>query len=245
LIQSGLSCITLTNDDGTETAADDGDGLGCEAAGVGSDGSISGLTVNVNGDDGSVICSGFCSYPDLTTTITTIGAPSNGPSTNTKHLACAADVAINYAVGFIPFANTAKFAIAATGFNTNLVQHFALGTSLVSAGPTAFNSLAALGSAYQGITLPAFKNAGGVALSNLPKAGLITDLGVIAKQAGTIGNLLNTVSARIRPLPVLSKTMKNLIRLYAFWYGCLGTLCAFAWYIAAMLGTQQSRMMYG
>jgi hypothetical protein len=80
-------------------------------------------------------------------------APNNGPSTNTKHLACAADVAINYAVGFVPFANTAKFAIAATGFNTNLVQHFALGTSLVSAGPTAFNSLAPLGSAYQGQSL--------------------------------------------------------------------------------------------
>jgi hypothetical protein len=30
--------------------------------------------------------------------------------------------------------------------------------------------------------------------------------------------------------------MKNLIRLYAFWYGCLGTLGAFAWYIAAVLG---------
>ena len=30
--------------------------------------------------------------------------------------------------------------------------------------------------------------------------------------------------------------LKTLIRLYAFWYGCLGTLCAFAWYIAALLG---------
>lgn len=64
-----------------------------------------------------------------------------------------------------------------------------------SAGPTAFNSLAALGSAYQGITLQAFKNAGWVALSNLPKAGAIADLGAVAKQAGTIGNLLNTASA--------------------------------------------------
>lgn len=30
--------------------------------------------------------------------------------------------------------------------------------------------------------------------------------------------------------------MKNLIRFYAFCYGCLGTLLAFAWYIAAILG---------
>jgi hypothetical protein len=30
--------------------------------------------------------------------------------------------------------------------------------------------------------------------------------------------------------------MKKLIQSYCFWYGCLGTLCAFAWYIAAILG---------
>jgi hypothetical protein len=30
--------------------------------------------------------------------------------------------------------------------------------------------------------------------------------------------------------------MKKLIRLYGFWYGCLGTLGAFVWYIAAILG---------
>ena len=30
--------------------------------------------------------------------------------------------------------------------------------------------------------------------------------------------------------------MKNLIRLYAFWYGCLGTCCAFVWYVAALQG---------
>lgn len=30
--------------------------------------------------------------------------------------------------------------------------------------------------------------------------------------------------------------MKNLIRLYAFWYGCLGTCYAFAWYVLAIQG---------
>jgi hypothetical protein len=32
------------------------------------------------------------------------------------------------------------------------------------------------------------------------------------------------------------KPMKNLVRLYSFWYGCFGALCSFAWYIAAILG---------
>ena len=30
--------------------------------------------------------------------------------------------------------------------------------------------------------------------------------------------------------------MKHLIRLFGFWYGCIGTLCALAWYLAAALG---------
>jgi hypothetical protein len=29
--------------------------------------------------------------------------------------------------------------------------------------------------------------------------------------------------------------MKKLTRLYCFWYGCLGTLCALAWYITAVI----------
>lgn len=28
--------------------------------------------------------------------------------------------------------------------------------------------------------------------------------------------------------------MRKLIQLYGFWYGCLGSLCAFAWYITAL-----------
>jgi hypothetical protein len=104
-------------------------------------------------------------------------------------------VAINYAAGFLPFYNAAKFGLAAAGVNLNFVQNLTSGSSFLTAGPTTFNSLAALGSAYQGVTLQAFKNAGGVALNNLPKAGIITDLGNVAKTAGTIGNVLNTVSA--------------------------------------------------
>jgi hypothetical protein len=30
--------------------------------------------------------------------------------------------------------------------------------------------------------------------------------------------------------------MRNLIRLYGFWYGCVGTLCALVWYILAIQG---------
>jgi hypothetical protein len=31
--------------------------------------------------------------------------------------------------------------------------------------------------------------------------------------------------------------MRSLIRLYGFWYGCLGSLCALAWYGSALLGS--------
>jgi hypothetical protein len=30
--------------------------------------------------------------------------------------------------------------------------------------------------------------------------------------------------------------MKPLIRMFGFWYGCLGTVAAFAWHVAALLG---------
>jgi hypothetical protein len=104
-------------------------------------------------------------------------------------------VAINYAAGFIPGYNAAKFVLTAAGVNFNFVQNLTSGGSFITAGPTAFNSLAAGGSAYSAVSFQAFKNAGGVALNNLPKAGLITDLGKIASTAGTISNVLNTASA--------------------------------------------------
>jgi hypothetical protein len=31
--------------------------------------------------------------------------------------------------------------------------------------------------------------------------------------------------------------MRNLVRLYGFWYGCIGSLCAFAWYLSTLLGS--------
>ncbi len=31
--------------------------------------------------------------------------------------------------------------------------------------------------------------------------------------------------------------MRKLIRLFGFWYGCLGSLCVFAWYVSGLLGT--------
>jgi hypothetical protein len=31
--------------------------------------------------------------------------------------------------------------------------------------------------------------------------------------------------------------MRRLIRLYGFWYGCLGSLCAFACYVSALVGS--------
>jgi hypothetical protein len=31
--------------------------------------------------------------------------------------------------------------------------------------------------------------------------------------------------------------LRRLIQLYGFWYGCLGSLCALAWYVAALRGS--------
>jgi len=109
--------------------------------------------------------------------------------------ACAADVAINFALGFIPGYNAAKLVGQIAGLNFNFVQNITSGKSVITAGPSALGSLAALGSAYHLISLEAFKAAGGVSLKNLPTAGAITELGKIASTAGTIANVLNAASA--------------------------------------------------
>jgi len=108
----------------------------------------------------------------------------NKPTTQTKRIACAADVAINYALGFIPGYNAVKFVAAAAGVSFNPVQNVLAGNSAITVGgPSVLGGLNALGSAYYAISL---KAAGGIALN---------DLGKIASSAGTISNLLNTVSA--------------------------------------------------
>jgi hypothetical protein len=103
---------------------------------------------------------------------------------------------INYALGFIPGYNAAKFVAAQAGISLNPVQNVLAGKSVITVGgPSVLGGLNALGSAYYAVSWQAFVNAGGTSLKALPAAGAITDLGKIASSAGTIANVLNTASA--------------------------------------------------
>jgi hypothetical protein len=125
------------------------------------------------------------------------GGASGNAAISKRQAACAADVAINYALGFIPGYNAAKFIASAAGINTHFIENGVNGTSFVTARPTALSGINALASAYSAISLQAFINAGGTSLKALPTAGAITELGKIASTAGTIANLVNTVSAGV------------------------------------------------
>jgi hypothetical protein len=130
-------------------------------------------------------------------------APSNG--VNTKHLACAADAAINFGLGFIPGYNAAKLIGQAAGLNFNFVQNGLSGKSIITAGPTPFSAAAALGSAYSLIKTINFNDAGGAQaftrLNSLTGGSwnnartAINELEGAASTAGTVANLLNTASA--------------------------------------------------
>jgi hypothetical protein len=83
---------------------------------------------------------------------------------NAKHLACAADVAVNFGLGFIPGYNAAKLVGTAAGLNFNFFQNRMSGKSIVTLGASPVGDLAALGSAYSLASRQAFVNAGGTAL---------------------------------------------------------------------------------
>ena len=92
------------------------------------------------------------------------------------HPACATDVAINYALGFIPGYNALKLGGTLIGLNFNFVQNIISGKSVITVqGPTILGNLAGLADAYRLAT---------------PDV-----LGKVASTAGTIANLANTVSA--------------------------------------------------
>ena len=151
----------------------------------------------------------FAFYANLATTPETIGgggggrAPNNG--VNTKHLACAADAAINFGLGFIPGYNAAKLIGQAAGLNYNFIQNGLSGKSIITAGPTPFSAAAALGSAYSLIKTMNFNDAGGMQqftkLTSLTGGGwnnartAIVGLEKAASTAGTVAQLLNGASA--------------------------------------------------
>jgi RHS repeat-associated protein len=144
---TGLSCITLTDEDGNETLADDGDGNGCADAGVGADGSVQGVTINVNGDcdDG---CVTYVNYVYIDNTQITQTAGTNAPDKSPHYTmadVCAASTLLNKGgqtaldlLGVIP------------GENTVLKGAQFLG-GLISAGITIFGPSSPTDAVFTGI----------------------------------------------------------------------------------------------
>jgi hypothetical protein len=119
-------------------------------------------------------------------------APNNTINITKAQAACAADVAINYGLGFIPGYNAAKLAFTVAGGNVNFVQNALSGKSIVtfnnpfSGNPSIFWGLNGLASGYN-VILQAAKTVGpGAVLDDVAKA---------ASTAGTVANLVNTASA--------------------------------------------------
>ncbi len=119
------------------------------------------------------------------------GAPSKGITK--AQAACAADVLINYGLGFIPGYNAAKLVGTLAGANFNFVQNLTAGKSIVTFdnGATITDPLKGilwgtngLASAYSAIST--------AAASGLDASDLIVKA---AGTAGTIANLANTASA--------------------------------------------------
>ncbi len=117
-------------------------------------------------------------------------APSNGVTK--AQAACAADVAINYGLGFIPGYNAAKLAFTVAGGNVNFVQNALSGKSIVTfsnpfnGNANIFWGLNGLASGYNAIMQAAKTVGPGAVLDDVAKA---------AGTAGTVANLVNTVSA--------------------------------------------------
>jgi hypothetical protein len=145
-----------------------------------------------------------------------IGSPAKNDATK-KSLACSADVAINFGLGFIPGYNAVKVAAALTGINFNPVEA-ALGyKSVITAGPSPIQAAAGGTSAYSLYRWSVFDAAGGASALNrftdlacrasfagksasaqaslLGKIGNLSNLSKIASSAGTVANLLNVASA--------------------------------------------------
>ena len=121
------------------------------------------------------------------------GGPAPSSGMTKKQAACAADVAINFGLGFIPGYNAVKLIGTAAGLNFNFVQNGMSGKSIITTGPTIFSSISALASGYNLVSQTAYQSAGGQLLETAGRE--LSDLGKIASTAGTIANLANVASA--------------------------------------------------
>lgn len=124
------------------------------------------------------------------------GSGGGGAPNNAKQVwACRADVALQYAVGFLPFANAVKLGLTVSGVNFNIFQNAVSGKNLVTFDNPftgmgnvkgMFWGTNALASTYSTIMQSAAKIGPGAVLDDVAKA---------AGTAGTIANLVNTASA--------------------------------------------------
>lgn len=118
-------------------------------------------------------------------------APSNGITK--AQAACAADVAINYALGFVPGYNAAKLAFTVAGGNVNFVQNLVAGKSIVT-----FDNPATITDPTKGVFWGANALAstyGAVMKAAASPFNALDDITKVAGTAGTIANLVNTASA--------------------------------------------------
>jgi RHS repeat-associated protein len=121
----------------------------------------------------------------------TTPAPSKGITKAQAY--CAADVTINYALGFIPGYNAAKLVGTLSGANFNFVQNLAAGKSIVT-----FDNGATIKDPLQGILWGANGLASTYSAVSTAAASGLDASDVIVKAAGTAGtiaNLVNTASA--------------------------------------------------
>jgi sulfite exporter TauE/SafE len=120
-------------------------------------------------------------------------APNNCIGVTKAQAACAADVLINYGLGFIPGYNGVKLAATLAGANFNFVQNLTAGESIVT-----FDNGGTIKDPLQGILWGANGLASTYSAISTAAANGLDASDVIVKAAGTAGtvaNLLNTASA--------------------------------------------------
>lgn len=117
-------------------------------------------------------------------------APNNGITK--AQAACAADVTINYALGFVPGYNAAKLAFTVAGGNVNFVQNVMSGKSIV----TFDNPFTGMGN-VKGMLwgTNALTSTYNTIMQAAAKGSIGTELAEAAGTAGTVANLVNTASA--------------------------------------------------
>jgi len=210
---TGNTCVTVGHPDGSTNQADDGDGKGCPDAGVSPSKDPDGGTTNSQ-DDAKDIAPQEFNFDGTTNSLSL--APT--PTRNSRKFACSADVAINFGLGFIPGYNAIKAGASVFGLSFNPVQAYSGYRGLFGAGLNTLPQAAAgIASGYSFYQRLAFEVGGGAselnrqvelagrigfagktAASQASIVGKLTNISRLsnaASSAGTVSNLLNTVSA--------------------------------------------------